>query len=211
MAEVIYQDPVQEIRGTLTKDGTIHRRKYYRDANGKIIGASKPEAYQILYPRNWKKNPAKGKELEHQLRFKDACAETKRILMAAKYLKAQATQSTNPALPSDYTPTPEDLASLQYWQDRFKPNSKSPNPKHPPIPTQADIRPISASMLSFELAFCERWNPPNRNTLTSQSDHFNEKRVSQMLFLSIYLQMSKKSSNFAAESCKELAIWTLKY
>ena len=53
MAEVIYQDPVQEIRGTLTKDGTIHRRKYYRDANGKIIGASKPEAYQILYPRNW--------------------------------------------------------------------------------------------------------------------------------------------------------------
>ena len=50
MAEVIYQDPVQEIRGTLTKDGTIHRRKYYRDANGKIIGASKPEAYQILYP-----------------------------------------------------------------------------------------------------------------------------------------------------------------
>ena len=44
MAEVIYQDPVQEIRGTLTKDGTIHRRKYYRDANGKIIGASKPEA-----------------------------------------------------------------------------------------------------------------------------------------------------------------------
>ena len=96
MAEVIYQDPVQEIRGTLTKDGTIHRRKYYRDANGKIIGASKPEAYQILYPRNWKKNPAKGKELEHQLRFKAACAETKRILMAAKYLKAQATQSTTP-------------------------------------------------------------------------------------------------------------------
>ena len=117
MAEVIYQDPVLEIRGTLTKDGTIHRRKYYRDANGKIIGASKPEAYQILYPRNWKKNPAKGKELEHQLRFKAACAETKRILMAAKYLKAQATQSTNPALPSDYTPTPEDLATLQYWQD----------------------------------------------------------------------------------------------
>ena len=31
MAEVIYQDPVQEIRGTLTKDGTIHRHKtYYR-------------------------------------------------------------------------------------------------------------------------------------------------------------------------------------
>ena len=109
MAEVIYQDPVQEIRGTLTKDGTIHRRKYYRDANGKIIGASKPEAYQILYPRNWKK----------------------RILMAAKYLKAQATQSTNPALPSDYTPTSEDLATLQYWQDRFKAQLQKPEPEAP--------------------------------------------------------------------------------
>lgn len=134
MAEVIYQDPVQEIRGTLTKDGTIHRRKYYRDANGKIIGASKPEAYQILYPRNWKKNPAKGKELEHQLRFKAACAETKRILMAAKYLKAQATQSTNPALPSDYMPTPEDLATLQYWQDRFKAQLQKPEPEAPTDP-----------------------------------------------------------------------------
>ena len=120
MAEVIYQDHVQEIRGTLTKNGTIHRRKYYRDANGKIIGASKPEAYQILYPRNWKKNPAKGKELEHQLRFKAACAETKRILMAAK-----------PEKYSDYTPTSEDLATLQYWQDRFKAQLQKPEPEAP--------------------------------------------------------------------------------
>ena len=131
MAEVIYQDPVQEIRGTLTKDGTIHRRKYYRDENGKIIGASKPEAYQILYPRNWKKNPAKGKELEHQLSFKAACAETKRILMPAKYLKAQATHKPNPALPSDYTPTPEGLATLQYWRDRFKAQLQKPEPEAP--------------------------------------------------------------------------------
>ena len=131
MAEVIYQDPVQEIRGTLTKDGTIHRRKYYRDANGKIIGASKPEAYQILYPRNWKKNPAKGKELEHQLSFKAACAETMRILMPAKYLKAQATHKPNPALPSDYTPTPEELATLQYWQDRSNAQLQKPEPEAP--------------------------------------------------------------------------------
>ena len=61
----------------------------------------------------------------------DRCAETKRILMAAKYLKAQATQSTNPELPSDYTPTPEDLATLQYWQDRFKAQLKKPEPEAP--------------------------------------------------------------------------------
>lgn len=134
MAEVIYQDPVQEIRGKLTKDGTIHRRKFYRDANGSIIGASKPEAYQILYPRNWKRNPAKGKELEHQLRFKAACAETKRILLAAKYLKAQAANTTNPTLPSGYRPSSEDLATLQYWQDRFKAQLKKPESEAPVDP-----------------------------------------------------------------------------
>jgi len=118
MAEVIYQDPVHEVRGTLSKDGTIHRRKYYRNENGKIIGASKPEAYQILYPRDWKRNPAKGRELEHQLRFKAACAETKRILMTAK-----------PEKYPDYTPTPEDLATLQYWQDRYKAQLQKPEPE----------------------------------------------------------------------------------
>jgi len=120
MAEVIYHDPVHEVRGTLSKDGTIHRRKYYRNEKGKIIGASKPEAYQILYPRNWKTNPAKGKELEHQLRFKAACAETKRILMAAK-----------PEKYPGYTPTPEDLATLQYWQDRYKAQLQKPEPEAP--------------------------------------------------------------------------------
>ena len=120
MAEVIYQDPVHEVRGTLSKDGTIHRRKYYRNENGKIIGASKPEAYQILYPRDWKRNPAKGKELEHQLRFKSACAETKRILMAAK-----------PEKYPGYTPSSDDLAMLQYWQDRFKAQLQKPEPEAP--------------------------------------------------------------------------------
>ena len=120
MAEVIYHDPVHEVRGTLSKDGTIHRRKYYRNEKGKIIGASKPEAYQILYPRNWKSTPAKGKELEHQLRFKAACAETKRILMAAK-----------PEKHPGYTPTPEDLATLQYWQDRYKAQLQKPEPEAP--------------------------------------------------------------------------------
>ena len=115
MAKVIYQDPVQEIRGTLTKDGTIHRRKYYRDANGKIVGASKHEAYQILHPRDWKKKPATGMELENQLRFKTASAEVKRILMIAK-----------PEKYPDFTPTLEDLTTLKYWQKRFKAQLKRP-------------------------------------------------------------------------------------
>ena len=132
MAKAQLSHPFDEIHGALGKnEKIINRRKKFRDDKGRVIAEGSQEAYVVKHPRNWKKNPAKGKELEHQLRFKAACAETKRILMAAKYLKAQATQSTNPALPSDYTPTLEDLATLQYWQDRFKAQLQKPEPEAP--------------------------------------------------------------------------------
>ena len=34
-------------------------------------------------------------------------------------------------LPSDYMPTPEDLATLQYWQSRFKAQLQKPEPEAP--------------------------------------------------------------------------------
>ena len=84
MAIVNYQDPVRDIRGTFRKGGIINRRKAYRDEKGRIVNESAPEAYAVRHPRDWKRNPATGKELECQNRFKAASAETKRILLAAK-------------------------------------------------------------------------------------------------------------------------------
>ena len=113
MAQVNYLDPVRDIRGTFQRGGIINRRKAYRDDKGRIVNESAPEAYAVRHPRDWKKNPATGKELECQNRFRAASAETKRILLAANpdaYAVAH-----NGTLPSE-----EDLTTLRYWQTRFR-------------------------------------------------------------------------------------------
>ena len=116
MAQTVFNDHVREMHGAYTKDGTIHRRKTFRDSNGKVKGQGVNESYKIMNPRDWKKKPAKGKELEHQLHFQQACAETKRILLAAK---------------PDATPTEDELANLRYWQDRFNAQLKKGEPEAP--------------------------------------------------------------------------------
>lgn len=113
MAQVNYHDPIRDIRGTFQKGGIINRRKQYRDEKGRIVNESAPEAYAVRHPRDWKQNPATGKELECQNRFKAASAETKRILLAAKPEAYAAAHGG--ALPSE-----EDLATLRYWQTRFQ-------------------------------------------------------------------------------------------
>ena len=44
MARTEFIAPVRELHGAFTNDGTIFRRKIYRDDNGRIKGMSKPEA-----------------------------------------------------------------------------------------------------------------------------------------------------------------------
>ena len=124
MARTVFEDPVRELHGAYTKGGSISRRKTYRDSKGRIKGMSEPETYKIEHPRDWKKKPATGKELEHQLRFKQACAETHRILLAAKPEAYAAAH--NGALPSE-----EELATLQYWQSRFEAQLDKPEPEAP--------------------------------------------------------------------------------
>ena len=124
MAKVNYLDPVREIRGTFQKGGIINRRKQYRDEKGRIVNESAPEAYALRHPRDWKMNPATGRELECQNRFKAASAETKRILLAAKPEAYAAAH--NGTLPSE-----EDLATLRYWQSRFQKQLRRPEPDAP--------------------------------------------------------------------------------
>ena len=131
MASTVFNDHVREMHGAYTKDGTIHRRKTFRDSNGKVKGQGVNESYKIMNPRDWKKKPAKGKELEHQLHFQQACAETKRILLAAKpdaYAAAHAADHPDGA---PATPTAEELATLRYWQERFNAQLKKGEPEAP--------------------------------------------------------------------------------
>ena len=124
MASVNYLDPVRDIRGTFQKGGIINRRKQYRDDKGRIVNESAPEAYAVRHPRDWKRNPATGKELECQNRFKAASAETKRILLAAKPEAYAAAH--NGSLPSA-----EDLATLKMWQTRFQKQLRRAEPDAP--------------------------------------------------------------------------------
>ena len=45
MARTEFIAPVRELHGAFTNDGTIFRRKVYRNDNGRIKGMSKPEIY----------------------------------------------------------------------------------------------------------------------------------------------------------------------
>ena len=75
MAEIIYEHPVQEIKGALSKHGVISRRKVYRDERGRIIHKGKPEAYAVRHPRDFEKTPPTGNELAHHNRWRQACQQ----------------------------------------------------------------------------------------------------------------------------------------
>ena len=124
MARTVFEHPVRELHGAYTKGGAISRRKTYRDSQGRVKGMSEPETYKIEHPRDWKKKPATGRELEHQLRFKQACAETYRILLPSKP-QAYAAAHNGAA------PTPDELATLQMWKNRFDAQLDKPEPDAP--------------------------------------------------------------------------------
>ncbi len=96
MAKVSYIDPIASISGRLNKKqrrSSILRQKLYRDDSGRVVAEGALEAYCVLHPRNYKKNPPKGAELRTITLFRQAA------LQAAEERRA-----------------PERLA---YWQERF--------------------------------------------------------------------------------------------
>ncbi len=77
MAKVDYAYPVENIQGTLGKDGAICRRKRFKvDERGHYV-EGKSEVYLLKNPRNWEKTPATAGELAHQELFRWAAQETK--------------------------------------------------------------------------------------------------------------------------------------
>ena len=84
MALVILESPVAELHGALERKGIINRQKKYRDERGCIIHEGRQEAYKVKNPRDWKKTPAKGAELAHHNRWREACLRTTQILQSAQ-------------------------------------------------------------------------------------------------------------------------------
>lgn len=109
MGSVNFLPPIAEMTGRLSKrdkDGTVFRRKHYRDDNGNIIGVAKKEHFLVTRPRNYRTNPMSE-------------AEAKAV-DAFKYAVQQ------------YNIEKENPERMAYWKKRFKAQLRKPD-SHAPI------------------------------------------------------------------------------
>ena len=97
--------PVAELHGAIEREGAIHRKKKYRDENGKIIGEGKQETYKLVHPRDYKHNPKTPAEIRHQECFRVASNKANALIRALR-----TPEETSPEL----------LEELAGWKARFQ-------------------------------------------------------------------------------------------
>ena len=98
MAEIFYNPAIEKTEGALSKGGLVTRQKTFKDSRGRIIAYGKQEGYYIVNPRNFKRNPMIGKELEHHNLWRDICHQAKNEL-AEPELRARWELRFNAQLP----------------------------------------------------------------------------------------------------------------
>ena len=77
MSEAILEPTLESLHGKLSKNSdVIFRRKTPQVTGKRAISCGPQEAYIITKPRDWKKNPPRGAELEKINRFREACRLT---------------------------------------------------------------------------------------------------------------------------------------
>ena len=80
MAKIEFNAAIERIRGAMSKNGLIARQKIYRNESGRITGYGRPEAYFIANPRDFKRNPMRGKELAYHDLWREVCLQAKNEL-----------------------------------------------------------------------------------------------------------------------------------
>ena len=144
MAKVNLHVAFDRVRGKLNKrDNTIFRQKKYRAETGKVINYGAQEAYEILNPRDYRKNPPKGAELQNITSFSEASKLTTLIIQSGKYTDAELA-----AMPDDLRAQTEDLRrQLAHFKTRFNAQLKTPDPQAPILPkTDPQYNPNSAKI-----------------------------------------------------------------
>jgi len=81
MAILELKNPIESLQGALTPRGIVHRRKMYRDSNGKIVVKGRQEAYTVEYPRDYKANPPKGAELANINCWREAANRAAQLML----------------------------------------------------------------------------------------------------------------------------------
>jgi len=89
MAIVNLEVPFRSMQGSLEEKGIIYRKKQYKDDDGRVIHEGRQEAYAVKRPRDYKKNPPQGAELQHLNLFRQATLMTKEIINSVKPEDAQ--------------------------------------------------------------------------------------------------------------------------
>ena len=128
MAKTELHPAFRHLRGKLNKrDKTVLRQKKYRSENGKVINYGAQEAYEVLNPRDYKKNPPKGAELFNITYFADASRLTTQIIQAGKF-----TDEELAAMPDDLRAQTESLRQqLAHFKARFNAQLITPDPQAP--------------------------------------------------------------------------------
>ena len=130
MAIINLQPPFDQISGTLEKRGIVHRKKHYRDDNGKVLFIGKQEAYSVKHPRDYGTNPPQGAELQNITVFKQANDLTAAILHSADYTGQDLELMTQ----EESTRILSLQSRLADYKRRFIAQSKRPDPQAPVNP-----------------------------------------------------------------------------
>ena len=144
MAKIDLHAAFERVRGKLNRrDNIILRQKKYRADNGKVINYGSQEAYEILNPRDYKKNPPKGAELRNITSFADASRLTTLIIQSGKF-----TDEELAAMPDDLRAQTEDLRrQLTQFKARFNAQLTTPDPQAPVLTkTDPQYNPNSAKL-----------------------------------------------------------------
>ncbi|MBO4689427.1 MAG: hypothetical protein J5621_00985 [Paludibacteraceae bacterium] len=128
MSQVEFYSPVKSMSGKLEKGSDIvMRKKKYRAPNGAVLKVGVQESYKIVNPRDYKKNPPKGKELENITIFTDTKRLSSEIIRAGKL-----TDDELAAMPQEQRTHILDLRKqLEDFRRRFYAQFKRPDPEAP--------------------------------------------------------------------------------
>lgn len=128
MAKVELHAPFKNVRGKLNRrDNTVLRQKKYRSESGKVIAYGAQESFEVLNPRDYKKNPPRGVELHNIQSFAEASRLTTLLIQAGKYNDEELA-----AMPEEERAQIETLRQqLAQFKARFKAQLTTPDPQAP--------------------------------------------------------------------------------
>lgn len=128
MSQIEFHDPVKTMRGKYEKGSkTILRKKMYRAPTGKVLKEGVQEAYVVVNPRDFEKNPPKGDEYANMRTFGDISLLSSELIRSEKFTDEQLAAMT----PEEREHVAQLREILDDFRKRFYAQFKKPDPEAP--------------------------------------------------------------------------------